>query len=108
MGCTHRELFEPRPRISSNLSMTRPSFEGTGLGVWVCGECRDEDVEEYESEVDRVGNSSKDDCGSGVTEDGGSGGEGNELNTGEKLMKSRVGGLFGGHPFVCFGGVLGG
>ena len=62
-----RELFEPRPRISSSRSMmiapADESLEG-GSGEW----CEDDIVD---SDVDRVGKSSKEDWGSGVVEEGG-------------------------------------
>ena len=70
------ELFEPRPSTSSSRSMMiAPAVEslGAGSGEW----CEDDIVDENDSDVERVGKSSSDDCGSGVVDEGGSGGDGN-------------------------------
>ena len=46
---------------------------GGGSGEW----CEDDIVDENDSDVDRVGKSSREDWGSGVVDEGGSGGVGN-------------------------------
>ncbi|KAJ2993360.1 hypothetical protein NUW54_g7738 [Trametes sanguinea] len=65
-----QRIFDPLPSTSSKRSMIAAPTEGScagGSGEW----CDEDIVDENDSDVERVGKSSREDCGSGVVDDGG-------------------------------------